>query len=217
MTRTRASLTTSLDGYVAGPDQGPEHPLGMGGMDLHTWAMELAAWQEAHASEGGITNASTTVIEEMQHNVGAVIMGRNMFSPLRGPWQDESWRGWWGEDPPFHAPVFVLTHHPRAPLEMQGGTTFHFVTDGVVSAHEQAVAAADGKDISVGGGASTVQQLIATGLLDELQISVVPILLGGGERLLDGLGDAPVSIELTRVLDAPGVTHLRYRLVKHRA
>jgi dihydrofolate reductase len=217
MTRTRASLTTSLDGYVAGPDQGAEHPLGMGGMDLHTWAMELAAWQEAHASEGGITNASTTVIEEMQHNVGAVIMGRNMFSPLRGPWQDESWRGWWGEDPPFHAPVFVLTHHPRAPLEMQGGTTFHFVTDGVVSAHEQAVAAADGKDISVGGGASTVQQLIAAGLLDELQISVVPILLGGGARLLDGLGDAPVSIELTRVLDAPGVTHLRYRLVKHRA
>ena len=214
MTRMKASLTMSLDGYVAGPDQGAEHPLGRGGMDLHAWALELAAWQEAHAHAGGITNASTTVIEEMQQNVGAVIMGRNMFGPIRGPWQDESWRGWWGEDPPFHAPVFVLTHHPRAPLEMEGGTTFHFVTDGVESAYEQAVAAADGKDISVGGGASTVQQLIAAGLLDELQISLVPILLGGGERLLDGLGGAPVGFERTRVLEAPGVTHLRYRIVK---
>jgi dihydrofolate reductase len=141
-------------------------------------------------------------------------MGRNMFGPIRGPWQDESWRGWWGDDPPFHAPVFVLTHHPRAPLEMQGGTTFHFVTDGVASAYEQAVSAADGKDISVGGGASTVQQLIAAGLLDELQISLVPILLGAGERLLDGLGGAPVGFERTRVLEAPGVTHLQYRILK---
>jgi dihydrofolate reductase len=214
MTRIRASLTMSLDGYVAGPDQGAEHPLGRGGMDLHAWALELAAWQEAHAGEGGITNASTTVIEEMQQNVGAVIMGRNMFGPIRGPWKDESWRGWWGADPPFHAPVFVLTHHPRAPLEMQGGTTFHFVTDGVASAYEQAVSAANGKDISVGGGASTVQQLIAAGMLDELQISLVPILLGGGERLLDGLGGAPVGFERTRVLEAPGVTHLQYRILK---
>jgi dihydrofolate reductase len=214
MTRLKASLAMSLDGYSAGPDQGTEQPLGKGGMDLHSWAVELAAFQEAHAHEGGIVNASTTVIEEMQQNVGAVIMGRNMFGPIRGPWQDESWRGWWGEDPPFHVPVYVLTHHPRAPLEMQGGTTFHFVTDGIESAYEQAVAAAGGKDITLGGGASAVQQYLAAGLLDVLQINLVPILLGGGERLLDGLGTAPVGFERTRVLEAPSVTHLQYRVVK---
>jgi dihydrofolate reductase len=214
MTRVKASLSMSLDGYIAGPDQGVEHPLGKGGEDLHVWAMELAAWKDAHAREGGVDNASTTVIEEMQDNVGAVIMGRNMFGPIRGPWQDESWRGWWGEDPPFHVPVFVLTHHPRAPLEMQGGTTFYFVTDGIQSAYEQAVAAANGKDISVGGGASAVQQLIAAGLLDELQITIAPILLGGGEALLAGLGGAPVGFERTRVIEGPRVTHLQYRVVK---
>jgi dihydrofolate reductase len=214
MTRLKANLAMSLDGYVAGPEQGPEDPLGKGGMRLHEWAFELAAFNDAHDGEGGVVNASTTVIEEMQQNVGAVIMGRNMFGPIRGPWQDESWRGWWGEDPPYHVPVFVLTHHPRGPIEMQGGTTFHFVTDGIESAYEQAVAAAGGKDITLGGGASTVQQAIAAGLLDELQLNLVPILLGGGERLLDGVGDAPVGFERTRVLEAPGVTHLQYRLVK---
>jgi dihydrofolate reductase len=214
MTRLKANLAMSLDGYVAGPEQGPEDPLGKGGMDLHQWAFELAAFRAEHEGEGGVVNASTTVIEEMQQNVGAVIMGRNMFGPIRGPWQDESWRGWWGEDPPYHVPVFVLTHHPRGPLEMQGGTTFHFVTDGIESAYEQAVAAAGGKDITLGGGASTVQQAIAAGLLDELQVNLVPILLGGGERLLEGLGGAPVGFVPTRVLEAPGVTHLRYRVVK---
>ena len=214
MTRLKANLATSLDGYVAGPEQGLEDPLGKGGMRLHEWAFELAAFKEAHAGEGGVVNASTIVIEEMQQNVGAVIMGRNMFGPIRGPWQDESWRGWWGEDPPYHVPVFVLTHHARGPIEMQGGTTFHFVTDGIESAYEQAVAAADGKDITLAGGASTVQQAIAAGLLDELQLNLVPILLGGGERLLDGLGTAPAGFERTRVLEAPGVTHLQYRLVK---
>ncbi len=158
-------------------------------MRLHDWLFELAAF---HESDGdGVINASTTVVEEMQQNVGAAIMGRNMFGPVRGPWQDESWRGWWGEDPPFHVPVFVLTHYARRPLELDGGTTFHFVTDGIESAYEQAAAAAGDKDISLGGGASTVQQAIAAGLLDELQINLVPILLGGGERLLDGLADAP--------------------------
>ena len=214
MTRLKANLAMSLDGYVAGPEQGPEDPLGKGGLRLHEWAFELAAFRDGHDGEGGVVNASTTVVEEMQENVGAVIMGRNMFGPIRGPWQDESWRGWWGEDPPYHAPVFVLTHHPRGPLEMQGGTTFHFVTDGIESAYEQAVAAADGKDITLGGGASTVQQSIAAGLLDELQVNLVPILLGGGERLFDGLGGAPVGFERTRVLEAPGVTHLQYRVVK---
>jgi dihydrofolate reductase len=214
MTRLKANLAMSLDGYVAGPEQGLDDPLGKGGMDLHRWAFELAAFQEGHDGEGGTVNASTTVIEEMQENVGAVIMGRNMFGPIRGEWPDETWRGWWGEDPPYHAAVYVLTHHARDPIEMQGGTTFHFVTDGFESAYEQAVAAAKDKDITLGGGASTVRQSIAAGLLDELQINLVPVLLGGGERLLDGLGGAPVGFELTRVLEAPGVTHLKYQLVK---
>ena len=176
---------------------------------------ELAAFREAQAGEGGIVNASTTVIEEMRQNVGAVIMGRNMFGPIRGPWQDESWRGWWGEDPPYHVPVFVLTHHAREPIEMQGGTTFHFVTDGIESAYEQAV----GRSRRQGHHPRRrrdrpCSSAIAAGLLDELQINLVPILLGGGERLLDGLGSAPVGFERTRVLEAPGVTHLQYRVVK---
>ncbi len=214
MTRLKATLAMSLDGYTAGPDQGLESTLGTGGMALHEWAFELAAFQEGHQGEGGVVNESTTVIEEMSESIGAVIMGRNMFGPIRGPWQDESWRGWWGEDPPYHAPVFVLTHHAREPLEMEGGTTFHFVTDGIESAYEQAVAAAGSEDITLGGGASTVRQSIAAGLLDQLQISLVPILLGGGERLLDGLGGAPVGFERIRVIEAPGVTHLQYRLLR---
>jgi dihydrofolate reductase len=216
MTRLKANIAMSLDGYAAGPGQGLDNPIGFGGMRLHDWLFELAAFHESHddPDAGGTVNESTVVVEEMQQNVGAVIMGRNMFGPIRGPWQDESWRGWWGEDPPFHVPVFVLTHHAREPIELQGGTTFQFVTDGIESAHEQALAAAGGKDITVAGGASTVQQSIAAGLLDELQINLVPILLGGGERLLDGLADAPVELERTRVIEAPGVTHLRYRLVK---
>jgi dihydrofolate reductase len=212
MAHLRANIAMSLDGYMAGPSQGLDDPLGIGGMRLHDWLFELAAFHDG--DEDGVENASTTVVEEMQQNVGAAIMGRNMFGPVRGPWQDESWRGWWGEDPPFHVPVFVLTHYARRPIEMAGGTTFHFVTDGIESAYEQAAAAAGDRDISLGGGASTVQQAIATGLLDELQINLVPILLGGGERLLDGLADAPVRLESTRVIEAPGVTHLRYRVVK---
>jgi dihydrofolate reductase len=211
MARMRANIAMSLDGYMAGPGQGLDDPLGIGGMRLHDWLFELAAFHDG--DEDGVENASTIVVEEMQQNVGAAIMGRNMFGPIRGPWQDESWRGWWGEDPPFHVPVFVLTHYARRPVEMAGGTTFHFVTDGIESAYEQAAAVAGDRDISLGGGASTVQQSIATGLLDELQINLVPILLGGGERLLDGLADAPVRLEGTRVIEAPGVTHLRYRVV----
>jgi dihydrofolate reductase len=209
MTRMRANLSMSLDGYVAGPDQGLDTPIGKGGMDLHRWAFELAAFSD---DGKGVVNESTKIIEEMQEAIGAVIMGRNMFGPVRGPWQDESWNGWWGDTPPYHAPVFVLTHHAREPIQMQGGTTFTFVTDGIESAYEQAVAAAGDTDITLGGGASTVQQSIATGLLDQLEISLVPILLGAGERLLDGLAAAPVGFECTRVIEAPGVTHLRYRI-----
>jgi dihydrofolate reductase len=214
MARLRANIATSLDGFVAGPDQSVEDPLGAGGMQLHTWAFELKAWREAHGLEGGAVNASTAVVEETLDNIGATIMGRNMFGGS-GRWQDQPWDGWWGDDPPFHTPVFVVTHHPREPLALQGGTTFTFVTDGIESALEQARAAAGGKDISLAGGASIIQQYLKAGLLDELQINVVPVLLGSGERLLDNLEGANVELECRRVVEAPGVTHLRYRVLGH--
>jgi dihydrofolate reductase len=213
MTRLKMNIAMSLDGYVAGPDQSVEHPLGKGGMQLHEWAFELAAWRSAHGLEGGEVNASTLVIEEALANVGAGIMGRNMFGGS-GPWGEEPWNGWWGDDPPFHVPVFVVTHHAREPLALQGGTTFHFVTGGIESALEQARAVAGGKDISLGGGASVAQQYLKAGLLDELRINLVPVLLGGGERLLDNLDGAEIALECTRVIEAPGVTHLTYRPVR---
>lgn len=211
MGELKLNLTMSLDGYVAGPDQSEENPLGVGGMGMHDWAIELEAWRRPHDMEGGEVNASTAVIEEQQ-DAGAVIMGRNMFGPVRGDWGDEDWRGWWGEDPPFHVPVFVLTHYARDPLEMEGGTTFTFVTDGIESALEQARSAAGERDVSIGGGAQTVQQYLAAGLLDRMVISVAPIFLGGGERLFDNLGDARPALEQVESVPAPGVTHLRYRV-----
>src|SRR5262245_21766249 len=209
MSRLRMSITTSLDGYVAGPDQSVDDPLGKGGMQLHEWAFTLAAWREAHGLEGGEVNASTAVVEATLDNVGATIMGRNMFGGS-GSWEDTPWDGWWGADPPFHHPVFVVAHHPREPLEMQGGTTFHFVTDGIESALRQAQEAAGGKDVNLGGGAQVAGEYLNAGLLDELRISVVPVLLGGGSRLLDGVGPE-VELELVGAVDAPGVTHLTYR------
>src|SRR5277367_6393638 len=179
MSKLRLSITMSLDGYVAGPDQNEESPLGSGGLDLHEWFFPLKAFREMHGEDGGDVNASSAVVEQRLANVGATIMGRNMFGPVRGPWRDESWRGWWGENPPFHHPVFVLTHHPREPLELDGGTTFHFVTDGIESALEQARAAAGDRIVSLGGGASVAQQYLAAGLLDEVVVSIVPVLLGG--------------------------------------
>jgi dihydrofolate reductase len=199
-----------LDGFVAGPNPSEEDPLGEGGEQLHEWVFGLAAWREPHGYEGGEVNASTAVVEELQGNVGATIMGRNMFGGGPGPWGDDPWEGWWGDDPPFHAPVFVLTHHGREPLEKEGGTTFTFVTDGIESALDQATEAAVGRDVSLGGGAEVVQQYLAAGLLDELHLSVVPVLLGSGRRLLEGLGDAEVELEQTGVIEAPGVTHLSY-------
>jgi dihydrofolate reductase len=213
MTRLKMNIAMSLDGYVAGPDQSFEDPLGKGGMQLHEWAFELAAWRSAHGLEGGEVNASTLVIEEALANVGAGIMGRNMFGGS-GPWGEEPWNGWWGDEPPFHVPVFVVTHHAREPLALQGGTTFHFVTGGIESALEQARAVAGGKDISLGGGASVAQQYLKAGLLDELRINLVPVLLGGGERLLDNLDGAEIALECTRVIEAPGVTHLTFRPVR---
>jgi dihydrofolate reductase len=212
MAKLRFQISMSLDGYVAGPNPSEEEPLGEGGEQLHEWAIELAAWRESHGREGGEVNVSSEVMEEALANTGAVIMGRNMFGGGPGPWGEEQWQGWWGEEPPFHVPVFVLTHHEREPLEKQGGTTFIFVTDGIESALEQARAASGEKDISLGGGADVAQQYLAAGLIDELNLSVVPLLLGGGTRLFDNLAGVDATLELTRVVDAPGVTHLRYRL-----
>jgi dihydrofolate reductase len=213
MSELRCFMSMSLDGYVAGPNQSAEDPLGVGGMRLHEWIFPLAAWRRDHGEEGGEDNPSTPVWERRNANIGAVVMGRNMFGGGPGPWDEHPWRGFWGEDPPFHAPVFVVTHHAREPLEMQGGTTYNFVTDGIEAALEQAKDAAADKDVSLAGGAKVVQQYLSAGLLDELDLSVVPIFLGAGELLFENLGTEPPEIDLVDVVDAPGVSHLRYRPV----
>jgi dihydrofolate reductase len=211
MSEVRLNMTMSLDGFVAGPDQSEKDPLGIGGMQLHQWLIRLKAFRETHGGEeGGEVNASTPIAEEILGNVGATIMGRNMFGGGPGPWGDDPWKGYWGNNPPYHHPVFVLTHHTREPLQMEGGTTFHFVAEGIESALEQASAAAGEKDVSIGGGANVVQQYLAAGLLDEMLISVVPALLGGGARLFDNLGDAQLKLEQVQAIEAPGVTHIRY-------
>jgi dihydrofolate reductase len=212
MTMTWFQIAVSLDGYSAGPDQSEENPLGVGGEDLHEWVIELEAWRKPHGLEGGEVNASTPVVEEAQSNVGATVMGRNMFGGGPGPWrEDPPWDGWWGDNPPFHRPVFVLTHHPREPLEMKGGTTFIFVTDGAESALEHAKEAAGGLDVLISGGANVIQQYLAAGLVDEFELNVVPIVLGGGERLLKNVGN--LQLEQLRVIEAPGVTHMKYRVI----
>ena len=213
MSKLRFNITMSLDGFVAGPNQSVENPLGVGGMALHEWAFPLAAFREAHGEEGGEINESTPVMEGMSENVGAGIMGRGMFGGGPGPWGDDPWNGWWGENPPFHHPVFVLTHHAREPLEL-GDTTFHFVTDGIESALEQAKDVAGDEDVAIGGGASVAQQYLAAGLIDEFEVSVVPLLLGGGARLFDNLGGATIELEQVRTIGAPGVTHVKYRVLR---
>lgn len=212
MSKLRCHISISLDGFVAGPNQSQENPLGEGGERLHDWAVSLAAWREYHGMEGGEVNASTQVMEETAENVGAGIMGRNMFGPVLGDRGDEGWKGWWGDDPPYHNSVFILTHHPRDPVEMEGGTTFHFVTEGIERALEHARAAANGQDVRLWGGAQVAQQYMAAGLLDVLELHVVPVLLGGGARLFDNLADADVRLEQVRAVEAPGVTHLKYRV-----
>src|SRR5580765_6234929 len=207
MSKLKLNITMSIDGFVAGRDQSPEHPLGVGGEMLHSWLVPLKAFRESHGEEGGEVNANTPFAEDILGGAGATIMGRNMFGGDPGPWED-SWKGWWGDNPPYHHPVFVLTHHPREALEMQGGTTFHVVTDGIESALAQARAAAGEKQVSLGGGASVAQQYLAEGLLDEIVVSVVPILLGGGARLFENVGD--VKLEQVESVAAPGVTHIRY-------
>lgn len=212
MARLRFQISMSLDGFIAGPNQSEENPLGEGGAQLHEWALRLAAWRAPHGHEGGEVNASSKVLEESLDNIGATLMGRNMFGGS-GPWEEHPWDGWWGEDPPFHMPVFIVTHHAREPLEKAGGTSFSFVTDGIESALEQARDAAGGKDVALGGGANVAQQYLKAGLIDELTIHLVPVLLGDGARLFDNLGGAGVGLECIRAIEAPGVTHLSYRVV----
>ncbi|HEX6208643.1 MAG TPA: dihydrofolate reductase family protein [Actinomycetota bacterium] len=211
MGKVRFQLAISLDGYVAGPDQSEEHPLGVGGMKLHEWVFELEAWRRQQGMDGGVVNASTQVVEEAQTGVGATVMGRNMFGGGPGPWPpDPPWDGWWGEEPPFHGPVFVLTHHPRESLEMRGGTTFTFVTDGIEAAMEQARAVAGDQDVMIGGGANVIQQYLSAGMVDEFELHLVPIILGAGKRLFENVGRC--DLEQVRVIEAPGVTHLKYRV-----
>jgi dihydrofolate reductase len=211
MSRLRLTIAMSLDGFVAGPEQSVANPLGIGGMRLHEWAFALAAWRSMHGLEGGVTNESTPVVEAAVANAGATIMGRNMFGGHPGPWDPERpWNGWWGENPPFHHPVFVLTHHPRAPLELGGGTTFTFVTDGIESALEQARRAAGERHVTLGGGADAARQYLRAGLVDEMHLNLVPILLGRGERLFDDVGDDLHGLVLVRTIAAPNVTHLMF-------
>jgi dihydrofolate reductase len=201
MAKVVLDITTSLDGFVAGRNDGPDLPLGEGGERLHEWLVGLAIWREPHGLQGGETNSSSEIVEEGLRSTGAIVLGKRMFDNAQG----------WGEEPPFHKPVFVLTHTEREPLAKEGGTTFTFVTDGIESAVEQAKAAAGDKDVAIAGGASIAQQCLRAGLLDELQLHVAPMLLGGGVRLFeDGPG---TDLEPTRVIESPGVTHLRYRVV----
>jgi len=215
MARLICDISTSLDGYVAGSNQTLEKPLGRGGELLHEWLTETRAWREPHGLAGGEDNADSRVFGEHLRSIGATIMGRRMFSGGSGPWdEDPNADSWFGDDPPFHHPVFILTHHARDPVAKDGGTTYRFVTDGIESALQQARVAAGDRDVQVAGGADAVQQYLAAGLLDEIQIHVAPVLLGGGVRLFGELGATPPKVELVRVIESPGATHLRYRIVR---
>jgi dihydrofolate reductase len=211
MSKVRVHITVSADGYVAGPNPSLENPLGEGGGRLHDWAFGLKAWREPHGMEGGEVNASTSVVEESLASIGAEIMGRGKFGGGPGPWGDDPWPGWWGEDPPFRMPVFVLTNHEREPLTLSD-TTFTFVTDGIEGALDRARTAADGKDVLIGGGADVIDQFLTAGLVDDIELNIVPLLLGDGARLFDGVGP-DVGLEQVRAVEAPGVTHLKYRVV----
>jgi dihydrofolate reductase len=206
----RFRISMSLDGFTAGPEQSVKNPLGIGGEQLHEWVFPLAAWRGPHGLAGGKVDESTPVVEETMANLGATIMGRNMFGGHPGPWNPVNpWNGWWGTKPPFHHPVFVLTHYPRKPLELEGGTVFTFVTDGISAAYDQARRAASGRDVALAGGADVARQYLRAGLVDEMQIHLVPLLLGAGERLFEGLSELG-DLELVRTVAAPNVTHLKF-------
>ena len=208
-----ASFAVSLDGYGAGPNQDLEHPLGVRGEELMEWFFPTHVWQSMHEGRGNVgeTGVDNQMAEKSFENVGAWILGRNMFGPVRGPWPDDSWKGWWGDEPPYHTQVFVLTHHQREPLEMKGGTVFHFVTDGIHSALEQAKSAANGRDVRIGGGVSTVRQYLRAGLIDEMHLPVRPILLGAGENLWSGLDVRALGYECTDHVAGERANHIFVR------
>ena len=199
----------SLDGYAAGPRQSLENPLGENGESLHEWVFATRYGRRMIGEEGGDEGIDQEFLERGDIGIGATIMGRNMFGPIRGPWSDDEWKGWWGDEPPYHHPVFVLTHHPRPPIPMEGGTTFHFVSDGIEAALEQAIEAAGGNDVRIGGGASTVQQYLRAGLVDELHLAISPVLLGDGERLFDNLDGGPEGFECVELVSSPSAVHVR--------
>jgi len=214
MTRVRvAGFTMSLDGYGAGPGQDLEHPLGVGGTDLHQWIFPTRTFQRAlFGKNDGTTGIDDEFAARGFGNIGAWILGRNMFGPVRGPWPDDHWKGWWGDNPPYHVPVFVLTHHARSPLEMEGNTTFQFVTGGIHEALERARQASHGKDVRIGGGASTIQQYLRAGLIDEMHVAIAPVVLGDGERLFDGVDLRALGYECVEHVASEQATHV---VLKH--
>jgi dihydrofolate reductase len=215
MTRVRVeSFTISVDGYGAGPDQDTDNPLGVGGMDLLQWLFPTRASQRAHGAGDGTTGIDDDFAARGFHNIGAWILGRNMFGPSRGPWGDMSWKGWWGDNPPFHVPVFVLTHHARPPIEMEGGTTFHFVTQGIHEGLDRARQAANGLDVRIGGGPLTIQQYLRAGLIDELHVAIARVLLGQGERLFEGVDLRALGYECIECAASEKATHVVLR--RHR-
>ena len=205
------SFALSIDGYGAGPRQDLQNPIGVRGLELMEWFFQTRAWRRMHGDEGGETGVDDSLAEQGFAGIGAWIIGRNMFGPVRGPWPDESWRGWWGDEPPYHTPVFVLTHHPRPTLDMAGGTEFHFITEGIHAALEQARLAAGGRDVRVGGGVSTIRQYLQAGLIDELHLAMRPVLLGSGEPLLQDLDLRALGYECTKTLAGERATHLFLR------
>ena len=212
MTRVRVeSFTISLDGYGAGPDQDIHHGLGVGGEELHQWFIPTQTFQRSHGSGDGTTGVDDEFASRGFRNVGAWILGRNMFGPIRGPWPDQTWKGWWGEEPPYHVPVFVLTHHARAPVPMKGDTTFHFVTGGIHEALDRAREAANGRDVRIGGGPNVIQQYLREALIDELHIAVAPILLGRGERLFEGIDMRALGYECVEFAASENATHVVLR------
>jgi dihydrofolate reductase len=208
------SFAVSLDGYGAGPSQSLEHPIGDGGSRLHDWVFASRYGRRMIGMDGGEEGVDDEVLARGDVGVGATIMGRNMFGPIRGSWGDESWSGWWGDEPPYHHPVFVLTHHPRPSITMEGGTTFHFVDDGIDAALERALDAADGNDVRIGGGVATIQQYLRAGLIDDMHLAIVPILLRGGERLFDHLDGGPEGYECVELVSSPSVVHVRLTRTK---
>ena len=209
MGKVRASaFSVSLDGFGAAPNQDLQNPFGVGGMELTNWMFKTRMFHEMIGQEGGTTDTDDHFARKSMENVGAWIMGRNMFGPIRGQWPDHAWKGWWGDNPPYHVPTFVLTHHPRPPIEMEGGTVFHFVTDGIEAALERAIAVTDGKDVRIGGGVSVVRQYLQAGLLDELHLAVSPVLLGAGENLFSGLDLPALGFACAESVPGPNATHV---------